>query len=256
MKSLIGYVSLTNDNGVMKKIVSNGFGEGPKDGDQLIIHYTSTLDDGRFLENTRMIKEPFITTLGNSDNLSPGLYIALCSMKMGENALIRIIPEYGPAKLSNEQITPHTEEEIARMEPKDAKKYSVLHYDIELIKYDKPRKNKQQMSSDEKMSEAAELKNEGNELIKQRRFNEAIVKYETGLDYISQIPTDDLTNKVLELRHQLYLNNSMCQNNLYQYSYTLKTVELAFAIKTTAKCYYYRAVSFINLDSFDAFGRL
>ena len=237
MKSLIGYTSLTNDNGVMKKIVCQGFGSFPKEGDQVILHYTSNLEDGRFLENTKIVKEPFIAVLGQTE-LMPGLDIAIRSMRMGENALFRITPEYGPERQGNT----YDIDEIAKMEPKDAKKYSVLHYDIEMIKIDKPRRNKMHMSSDEKMEEAGMLKSEGNELVKEKRYDEAIVKYETGLDYISQIPTDDLRGRVYELRHQLYLNISMCHNNLHQYSYTLKSLEQAFDIKVTAKCYYYRAV--------------
>jgi tetratricopeptide (TPR) repeat protein len=262
MKSLSGFTELTPDKGIMKKIITQGFSKiNASDGDQVTLNYKAENEEGTFIEASHYTgKEDYKTILG-SHNIIPGLELAIKTMKMGETAVIRITPEYGEIpkeKLTSGEISTNfchidypSSDEIKAMETKDAKKYIVLYYEVELIKFDKLRKSKSQMDTDEKIQEASGLKNEGNELFKEQRFQEAIVKYETGLDYIARIPTNDLSSKVYELRQQLYLNIANCHNNLHQYNYTLKHVEEAFSIKKTPKCFFYRAIALMNLGEFD-----
>ena len=68
------------------------------------------------------------------------------------------------------------------MEIEQAKKYQNLYYDIELVKFDKPRPRKTQINPQQRMEQADELKFEGNKLFKEKRFMEAIIKYEDARD--------------------------------------------------------------------------
>jgi hypothetical protein len=254
MENISGYVDLTQDKGVMKKTLIQGFSKDyPRDNEQVIINYKAESQDGTFIEASHLIdNEEFKAILG-SYNIIPGLEIAIKTMKMGEKAKVRITPEYGyiaKEKLKSGELKDIKDlvidyppiDEIKKLETKDAKKYLTLFYEIELIKFDKVRISKSQMDTNQKIEEAVLLKNAGNELVKENRYREAIIKYETGLDYISKVPTNDLTSKVYDLRHHLYLNITMCHNNLHEYNYSLKRVIDAFNIKASAKCYYYRSV--------------
>lgn len=256
----IGFVNVTNDGGVKKKIFECGFGATPVDGQEIHLHYSSELEDGRILENTRVGKDVNISLLGNKIMI-PGLEIGIKSMKMGEKAVLKVQPEYGYLALeklkaieNNEDLTndflakniynltTDIPDNLHLLEPKEAQKYSTIYFEIELIKFDKPRKNKIQMEPEERVSEAAILKKEGNELFQENRHREAIVKYETGLHYLTQMPTDFLTTKVIELRLQLTLNITMCHNSMNEYSYALRRVKEAMDIMPTPKCFYYRCV--------------
>ena len=277
---LIGFVNLTQDEGVLKKVTKQGFGAYPTDGQEITVHYISSLEDGRGLENTYVTKDPSIYTLGNY-TLIPGLEIAIKNMKMGEGAIVRIKPEYGylaldklkncedksTIKIPIEVDNPHSQIELSELNVKDAQKYLTVIYEIELIKFDKHRKSKQTSSPDERISEAAILKNEGNDLFKEKRYMEAIVKYNDGLHYLSQMPTEFLSQKVYDLRIQINLNITNCHICLNQYNYALKKLEEIknseiFTQKNSdknvvcpkgipAKFFYYRCTAYMNLGEFD-----
>jgi tetratricopeptide (TPR) repeat protein len=82
---------------------------------------------------------------------------------------------------------------------------------------------------------------------------EAIVRYADGLEYIQQIPTEFLTEKVIDLRIQLKLNITNCHISLREYNYALKKVDEIFPMKTPppTKCYYFRCIALMNLGEFD-----
>lgn len=162
-------------------------------------------------------------------------------MKVGEKAKVKIRSDYG---YGNKDLTQNVAPKpIAEMEENDAKKYSNLVYEIELVKYDKVRKSKTQMDFDERIAEAVDLKENGNELFKQKRFREAIIRYEDGFKFLTQIPTQQLTPKIVDLRLNLTLNITNCFLQLYEFHYALKKVNEAFDIRITPKCYYYRCVN-------------
>ena len=266
--NLLGYVDITKnkDKGVMKKIIEQGFGRSPIDGLELTIHYTSTLEDGRGVDNTYVTKEPYIFLLG-SGSLIPGMELALKQMKMGERAKIRISPEYSffaQEKIKNNEmpqgeysiseiIYPYSEEDLAKMDVKDARKYLTIIYEVFLEKFDKPRKHKTQMVTDEKIAEATSLKTEGNSLFLEKSFQEAMVKYKDALDYLTKIPNDELNSKIYSLQQSCLLNIVNCHVSLGEYNYALKKLEEFFSVnsKTPPKFYYYRAIAYMNMGEFD-----
>jgi len=268
-----GYNKVTQDNQVLKKIILTGFGkEFPKDGDVVFVNYFAELEDGKSVDNTLILREPKQIIIGNN-NLIPGLELGVRSMVIGEKAKIVVFPEYGYSlhddltKLAKEDpkikidiqenlilkdIEYPSLEDIKKLETKDLKKFLPIIYDIELVNIDKPRKNREYADVTEKITESSDLKNEGNKLFREKRFREALIKYNSGLNYFFKIPTENLkTNTLIDLKQTLLLNVINCHIALNEYNYALKKIPEAFEIKETPKCFFYRALSLMNLGDFD-----
>jgi tetratricopeptide (TPR) repeat protein len=243
---------LTGDGGVVKKILKKGFSMyGPKEGDEVKINYISQLEDGRIVDNTRITNQPQVVILGKN-SIIPGLEMALKYMKMGEEAKIIIQPKYSNS--ANEELEEgYNTKELSKLDVEIAKKYSPIIYELELIKFDKPRKNKLALEPDERITEAATLKIEGNDLFKEKRHVEAIIKYNDGLDYLTQLPNEFITNRVIDLKLQLKLNITNCHIAMHQYVYALKKLEEVLIIQTPppAKYFYYSCICNMNLGEFD-----
>ena len=90
------------------------------------------------------------------------------------------------------------------MEIEQAKRFQNLYYDIELVKFDKPRPRKTQIKPQQRMEQADELKFEGNKLI----------KYEDARDYLKNIPNEFITDYYHSMQNSLTLNITNCRINL------------------------------------------
>ena len=232
-RSLINYKPLTKDGLILKKLVKEGFGIYPGNGMEVFLHLYGESEDARCVANTRLVKEePIIMILGQLKEF-PALELAVKSMKMGEKSTFKFSPEYtyfskdkyskcDPTIISHlkpemfKTVIPEkkTEEEIKKMEIEDAKKYQNLYYDVELVKFDKPRPRKTQINPQERLEQADELKSEGNTLFKEKRFMEAIVKYEDARDYLKHLPNEFITDHYHTLQNSLTLNITNCRINL------------------------------------------
>jgi tetratricopeptide (TPR) repeat protein len=271
------YLKVTEDGLIHKKITLKGFGKStPLNGEEVFVNFIAELEDGRFVDNTLILKEPKQILLG-INNCVPGLELGIKSMVMGEKAKIIVFPEYGYIlheelkkkikenenskdaifieKLENlkfDNIEYPSIEDSKSFELKDLKKYLPIIYDIELVRIDKPRKNREYADVTEKINEASDLKNQGNQLFREKRYQEALIKYTTGLNFFFKIPTENLIkNKLIELKHTLILNIINCHIALCEYNYALKRLLEAFEIKDTPKCYFYRSIASMNLGDFE-----
>jgi len=70
-----------------------GTGDGAKDGDTLVVHYTGTLTDGKQFDSSRG-RAPFEVTLGQRRVIA-GWEQGLQGMKKGETRKLTIPPELG-----------------------------------------------------------------------------------------------------------------------------------------------------------------
>ena len=233
------YVDLTGDGGVLKKTELEGFGSICPHDSEVTVIYEGQIEDGRIVDNTRIRPEPYSFIIGKGTVVS-GLEIAVKHMKIGEKARVKIRSDYAYGNKDLSLNIPA--KKLSEMEESEAKKYSDIVYEIELVKHDKVRKSKTQMDFDERITEACELKEAGNELFRQKQFREAIIRFEDGLKYLTQIPTQSLTSKIIDIRLTLTLNITNCFIQLYEYHYALKRVNEALDIKTTPKCFYFRCV--------------
>ena len=71
-----------------------GSGEGAKNGDTLVVHYTGTLTDGKKFDSSRDRGKPFEVTLGQR-RVIQGWEQGLQGMKAGESRRLTIPPELG-----------------------------------------------------------------------------------------------------------------------------------------------------------------
>ena len=270
-RSLINYKPLTKDGLILKKLVKEGFGIYPGNGMEVFLNLYGESEDARCVANTKLVKEdPIIMILGQLKEF-PALELAVKSMKMGEKSTFKFSPEYTyfskdkyskcdptiishlkPEMFKTDIPEKKTEEEIKKMEIEDAKKYQNLYYDIELIKFDKPRPRKNQINPQERMEQADELKSEGNALFKEKRFMEAIVKYEDARDYLKHLPNEFIADHYHTLQNSLTLNITNCRINLNQYNYALKNLEENFVFKKTPKAFYFKSLCQMHLGDFES----
>ena len=71
-----------------------GTGDGAKNGDTLVVHYTGTLTDGKKFDSSKDRNEPFEVTLGQR-RVIQGWEHGLQGMKQGESRKLTIPPELG-----------------------------------------------------------------------------------------------------------------------------------------------------------------
>jgi FKBP-type peptidyl-prolyl cis-trans isomerase len=108
---------LTNDRGVIKKILKAGNSINIKDGYTVKVHYEGKLESGVVFDSSYERKEPYIFIVGDGKVIK-GWEIGIKSMKVGEKAQLEIMSSYGYKKKG-----------IPPIIPPDAK----LFFEIELL---------------------------------------------------------------------------------------------------------------------------
>lgn len=212
------YINLTEDGGVKKKLLSLGSGDQPSNNNEIIISFTSTID------NKTTKKENFRFSLGNNEVYS-GLEIAVKSMKINEKSSFIISPEYS-----------------------NNKKNSI--YEIILLQILPPLKKISEMDFPEKLSRAKMLKNEGVEKYKENEFEIAAEKFLKSIEFIKN--SDEKNEDQIEgfnLLITLLTNLSNCYNHLKNYEKVMKFTEQALKLKPNAKNYYFRSIASVNIGN-------
>lgn len=212
------YINLTEDGGVKKKLLSLGSGDQPSNNNEIIISFTSTID------NKTTKKENFRFSLGNNE-VNSGLEIAVKSMKINEKSSFIISPEYS-----------------------NNKKNSI--YEIILLQILPPLKKISEMDFPEKLSRAKMLKNEGVEKYKENEFEIAAEKFLKSIEFIKN--SDENNEDQIEgfnLLITLLTNLSNCYNHLKNYEKVMKFTEQALKLKPNAKNYYFRSIASVNIGN-------
>ena len=212
------YINLTEDGGVKKKLLSLGSGDQPSNNNEIIISFTSTID------NKTTKKENFRFSLGNNE-VNSGLEIAVKSMKINEKSSFIISPEYS-----------------------NNKKNSI--YEIILLQILPPLKKISEMDFPEKLSRAKMLKNEGVEKYKENEFEIAAEKFLKSIEFVKN--SDENNEDQIEgfnLLITLLTNLSNCYNHLKNYEKVMKFTEQALKLKPNAKNYYFRSIASVNIGN-------
>ena len=88
-----GFIDISGDGGLLKKILQEGSGDYPSAGDEVKAHYTGTLLDGTKFDSSRDRNKEFNFTLGRGQVIK-GWDEGFASMKLGEKAILQCRSDY------------------------------------------------------------------------------------------------------------------------------------------------------------------
>lgn len=231
-------VSVAQDGGIMKKVLveaPEGAEGPPPKGTKVTAHYTGTLaDDGTKFDSSVDRGTPFQFKIGEGQVIK-GWDEGFASMKVGEKALLVIRSDYGYGDAGSPPKIP----------PK-----ATLNFEVELIGF---KKEKWQMTTEERLEKANKLKTEGTEMFKAGMYEEAAEKYEEAADYA--VGEGITGNFIPEEERPLFVsccsNAAMCYIKLNQWTEAIaacdKVLELDSEANTNIKALYRRGLARLNI---------
>lgn len=157
---LTGFVNVTEDGGLMKKLLAEGEGEFPETGFEVEAHYHGTLEDGSVFDSSRDRGKTFKFTLGKGQVIK-GWDKGFASMRKGEKAILRCRSDYAYGKGGQGKIPPD----------------ATLYFEVELINFGPKKKEKWEYSDEEKTAEGTKLKDSGNKHFQEKNFESALKDY-------------------------------------------------------------------------------
>lgn len=156
-----GFVDISGDGGLLKKILAEGDGDVPQRGDEVVAHYTGTLDDGSVFDSSRDRGQTFKFTIGKGQVIK-GWDQGFATMKKGEKAILRCRSDYAYGKGGQGKIPPD----------------ATLNFDVELISFGPKKKERWEYSDEEKIKEGTDFKDKGNKHYQAKEYQQAIEAYE------------------------------------------------------------------------------
>jgi peptidylprolyl isomerase len=226
------FIDVSGDGGIMKKIIKEGEGEFPEVGMELVTHYTGTLEDGSKFDSSRDRGQYFKFPMGVG-RVIKGWDQGFASMKKGERAILRCRSDYAYGPSGNGKI------------PGGA----TLDFDVELFSFAPKKKEKYEMSSEEKVAEGLKNKDEGTMLFKEKRFDEAVDCYEEAASYLEE-ETDE---KSIDMWIACKGNSAQCciNNKDYPRAATFATVSMSKGNTPNVKNLYRRGVARNHMGLYD-----
>jgi peptidylprolyl isomerase len=166
-----GYEDVSGNGGILKKIYQTGEGDMPQPGDEVQAHYTGTLDDGSKFDSSRDRGKVFKFTLGQG-RVIRGWDEGFATMKRGEKCHLRCREDYAyGANPPGAGIPPN----------------ATLNFDVEMIDFGPKKKEKWEMSDEEKIKEASDLKAKATENFKLKDFDAASRMYDEAADLVDDV---------------------------------------------------------------------
>jgi peptidylprolyl isomerase len=218
-------VSIAQDGGVKKRITQaapEGARGPPAIGNDVTAHYTGRVAaDGSKFDSSVDRGKPFNFTVGVGQVIQ-GWDEGFASMKVGEKALLEITPEYGYGASGSPPKIPGN---------------ATLHFDVELLGFKEKQKEKYEMSPEERVEFAKKLKAEGTEFFQNKKYQDAVTKYEDAANYA--VDEGISGNDVPEEDHALYvscsLNVAMCNMKLKEWADAIQACNSVLEIDSEAK---------------------
>ena len=135
-----GFVDVTGDGGILKKIIQEGVGEEtPQPGNEVRAHYTGTLEDGTVFDSSVKRGKEFKFTIGQGQVIQ-GWDKGFATMTKGEKAILKCRADYAYGDSPPGAGIPPG---------------ATLNFDVELIGFGPKKKEKYEMTTEEKMAEDA-----------------------------------------------------------------------------------------------------
>lgn len=216
------FVSLTEDNGVSKKIIKVGIASlddesnktaSPQKNSKVSVHYVGRLEsNGEEFDSSRARGQPFEFTLGVGQVIK-GWDIGVASMKRGELAELRCEANYAYGAAGSPPKIPEN---------------STLIFEVELLDWEEPEPEDVQG----KIMRASECKLNGNNFLKEGNYSSAVACYEKASKLLKNVNDWELVKEeAKEERKSLLVsvlsNLSLCQFKQGQHAAVITTCRKA-----------------------------
>jgi|EP01033_Poteriospumella_lacustris_P002230 peptidylprolyl isomerase len=192
---LAGYIDISGDGGLLKKVLAEGSGDSPQPGDEVEAHYVGTLDDGTVFDSSRSRGKPFKFQIGKRQVIK-GWDQGFATMTLGEKAILRCRSDYAYGPSGQGSI------------PANA----TLNFDVELLGFGPKKKEKWEYTTQEKIIEATKLKESGTAAFKEKNYEKALSDYTEAADLV------EVGDGTLELYLACKLNCAQACINLTDYA--------------------------------------
>ncbi|CAD8058265.1 unnamed protein product [Paramecium primaurelia] len=226
------YISLNEDGGIQKLILEEGQGDQPQQGNVCEMFYTGKLEDGTVFDSNEG-RDPFSFTLGEGEVIK-GWDVGVASMKKGEKAQLKIKSDYGYGQQGSPPKIPGG---------------ATLIFDVQLVDFKEKKKQKWEMSDEEKTNEAKQFKELGTNAFKAKNYPEAIKQYLEAVSYF-----EAETEFAHEQKLASHLNLSLCYYYTKEYKESLDHATKVIQDKPNnaqlVKAYYRRAVAHSSLGDY------
>eukprot|EP01035_Chromulina_nebulosa_P054617 gene54617-74838_t len=171
---LTGFEDISGDGGLLKKVLQEGLADegSPQKGDEVIAHYTGTLEDGTKFDSSRDRGQPFKFTIGKGQVIK-GWDQGFAVMKKNEKAILRCRSDYAYGDSGQGKI------------PAGA----TLNFDVELISFGPKKKEVWEYTDEEKLIEANKLKESGTVKFQSKDFSGALSDYSSAAELASEQDT-------------------------------------------------------------------
>jgi len=243
-------IDVSGDGGILKTILTPAPADArgpPPSGSKVKAHYTGTLvSDGSKFDSSVDRGEPFEFTIGQGQVIK-GWDEGFASMKVGERANLTIRADYGYGDSGSPPKIPAKAD---------------LNFEVELIDFtednvDELNDNKKQkwdMSDEEKKAQAEKLKEEGTEFFKKQDYANAGEKYTEAAEYIND-DEDGEESSVPDDSKELYINcwnnAAMCLLKVRRYSAAVSACSSVIKVdEKNVKALYRRGIASMKTEDF------
>ncbi|XP_031485513.1 peptidyl-prolyl cis-trans isomerase PASTICCINO1 isoform X1 [Nymphaea colorata] len=236
---------MLGDGRLIKRRVKDGRGEFPMDcplhDSLLCIHYKGVLldEERTVFYDTRIDNDGHPLEFCSGEGLVPeGLEMSVRLMLPGEVALVTCPPDYAYDKFKR---------------PENVPEGAHVQWEIELLDFKKP-KDWTGLNFSSIMEEAEKIKNTGNRLFKEGKFELAKAKYEQVLREFNHVnPQDDEEGKIyLNFRNSLHLNVAACYQKLGDCRKSIETCNKVLdSSPAHVKALYRRGIAYMSAGDFD-----
>ena len=230
------YTNITEDGGVKKRILKEGHGAKPKEGNEVAINYVGKYNDDIIDHSNE--NEPLCFTVGEN-KVAKFWEITVKTMSLGEKSEFIMTPEYTSDITNNNENIP---------------KEAVLTYQIELksIHYKSTEESLENLTYEEKLQWGKLLKQNGVEKFKDNDIQEAKICFLNALTFLKSMnPEKEEEKEGVDLLLTILANICNCFNKEKDYDSVLKFAFIGVNIKPTTKLLYFRTIAFANLEDFE-----
>ena len=230
------FVKITDDGGVLKKILKPGIGSIPVEGNEVKINYEAKYQKALYDKNED--NKPLSVKIGAHQGIK-GLEIAIKSMKVGELSRYIFRPEYAYGNKKPHPFIPEN---------------ATIKYQIDLLEIVGRDALIDSMNYEDKIINAKRFKEEGVAKFKEGNYKEAKEKFETSVKYLDKFENKNEPNETegCQLYQTVLTNLCNCCNKLKDYYTLIKHANLALKINDALpKLYYFRSIAFSNTAEFE-----